>query len=84
MFAPSLENQTPQELEKSIKSFKQIVLIHEDKVAHPEQYVFDWDKRSEEYRTGIIKKWKKEILNHKRLIEKGASFLENKGENDGK
>lgn len=51
------------QLEKTARSFTKTIAEHEDKIAHPEKYIPDWQERSEEYKQGIIKHWHKEIRN---------------------
>ncbi len=44
-------------LARSVNSYAQRVTEHNDKIANPEKYVKDWEKRSPEYQSGLIRKW---------------------------
>lgn len=61
-----VQKYTTNQLEKSIKSYNQTIEEHYEKLQNPIKYIEDWDERDERYKTGIMKKWQKDI---KRNIE---------------
>ena len=55
------------EIEKSIRSLQEQIIVHEDKIANPDSYI-DMDI-SEQQRDGLINRyWPKEVLNFKQQI----------------
>lgn len=61
--------QTEKELLKGMRKEQKKIDLHLDKIAHPEKYVDDWENRNEQYKKGIIEKWKKDIRNHRLQVE---------------
>lgn len=82
LFAPRLEEQSPQELEKTIKSHEKIMEIHKDKIKNPEKHCSDWESIDQRKKDGRIEYWKKEIKNHTKLIKKAQELI--KERKDGK
>lgn len=82
LFAPRLEEQSPQELEKTIKSHEKIMEIHKDKIKNPEKYCSDWESIDQRKKDGCIEYWEKEIKNHTKLIKKAQELI--KERKDGK
>ncbi|MCD7712048.1 MAG: hypothetical protein LUJ25_04920, partial [Firmicutes bacterium] len=50
-----------EQLQKSIVSHVNQVKRHADKIKSPETYVPDWDKRSQQYKSGLLRKWEKDM-----------------------
>lgn len=51
------------QLEKAIRSHQATIDIHRQKISNPRSIVEDWDARSAEYQSGLLKKWQAEIDN---------------------
>lgn len=49
------------QLQKSIVSRVSQLERHADKIAHPENYVADWESKDPCYQRGLIQKWEKDI-----------------------
>lgn len=55
------ESKTRKQLQKSVISRMAQVELHAEKMAHPEQYVADWNMLSEIQQAGLIHKWEKDM-----------------------
>jgi hypothetical protein len=77
-------NQSDEQLIKSFNSFKRNVDAHEAKIKNPAFYVLDWESKSEEYRAGIIRKWKKDLLCNQEQLEIAANILNERGVQRGR
>lgn len=49
------------QLQRSIISHTEQVERHADKIAHPEQYDLNWAVKTPQQRTGLLKKWRKDM-----------------------
>lgn len=78
LFAPGLKDQSPKELQKSIKSHEKVIALHQYKIAHPELYIDDYKSAREEDIRHTVEYWKKEISNHQNMLEKAKKYLEEK------
>lgn len=78
LFAPSLEDQSPKELEKTIKSTQKSIDLHKQKIANPEQYCATWEQYDERKKQGAIKFWEKEIAGKTAFVENAKKILEEK------
>lgn len=54
-------NKSKPRLLKSIKSHEDQVLLHADKIAHPEKYDTGWSSKSEQEKEGLLRKWRKDM-----------------------
>lgn len=48
-------------MEKSLRSHKKTIALHEDKIKNPQKYVSDWENLPQNRREGLIRKWKHEV-----------------------
>ena len=64
-----LDGLGPRQLDRSIRSYRSQIEVHRAKLAEPRRIVQDWDSRSEEYKTGLLTKWRGEIKNFEEKIE---------------
>ncbi len=55
--------------DKAIKSYKKQIDKHSDKIKNPQNYIPDWEHKSEQYKNGVINYWEKEIKNFKNQIK---------------
>ena len=72
----SIAKQNDRQLQKSIVSWKKNVAEHEDKINNPANYDSDWDSKTETWKAGLIKHWKKEIVYFKENIKEAEAELE--------
>jgi len=68
-------NYDNEKLIKSINSHKKRIIEHEDKIKNPQKYVSSWETHREEYKMGLIKRWKKEIENFQYQIKMAEETL---------
>lgn len=52
---------SPREIEKSLRSLRKQVALHEAKIANPEQYIDNSAIMGERERVGLVRKWQKDI-----------------------
>ena len=50
---------------KSVKSYNETIDFHYKKIEKTWEYCTDWESRSEQYKQGLIKDWKKDIKRNK-------------------
>lgn len=55
---------------KAINSYKKQIERHQHKIDNPQDYVQDWDSKSEQYKNGLLNYWRKEIKNFENQIMK--------------
>lgn len=72
----ALQDMDDKQVLKSIKSFDKNVLEHEEKIKNPSMHVSNWEGRSDQYKQGIIRKWKKDIERNRQQgeIAKGVAI----------
>jgi hypothetical protein len=56
--------------ERIIRHLRKRIDEHKDKIKNPEKYIEDWYDRPDVYKKGILKYWKKEIINYYNQINK--------------
>lgn len=76
-----LLNYTDNALKRSIRKIEKQIIIHKDKLNKPERYVDDWENRGEDYKKGLLNKWRKEISRFENDIEDRIKELEKRGIN---
>ena len=74
-----LRNQTDNQLNKSINSFKNNIIEHQHKIAKPSDYIENWNDRNENYKNGMIEKWKKDILRNKNQLDVALGAARERG-----
>ena len=76
----NLQNQTPNQLRKGIRSLNKDLELHLKKIEHPEEYCVDWHSRDERAKIGLIKHWFHEIKTFKESIQSRVCELNRRGE----
>ena len=76
----NLENQTPNQLRKGIRSLNKDLELHLKKIETPENYCSDWNLKDEREKNGLIKHWLHEIKNFTESIQNRVEELEKRGE----
>ena len=76
----NLENQTPNQLRKGIRSLNKDLELHLNKIENPENYCSDWNSKDEREKSGLIKHWLHEIKNFTESIQNRVEELEKRGE----
>lgn len=76
----SLQNQTPVQLRKGIKTFKKRIDEHFAKIKNPEKFCDDWNSYDNEHQEGLIWHWQHEIKNFYESIQNRVEELEKRGE----
>lgn len=56
-----LEKMSLSQVQRTGKSLSENIALHRSKVKNPSDYVPDWDSRNDQYRTGLVLHWNKEI-----------------------
>jgi len=74
-----LNNQTDLQLLKSISSYYKNVEEHRQKIKNPDEYINNWEKRGEQYKTGIIKKWEKDMHRNQEQLEVAIGIATERG-----
>ncbi|MGN1112419.1 MAG: hypothetical protein ACI4RP_04365 [Acutalibacteraceae bacterium] len=74
--------QTSESLKRGIRSYKNVINLHNDKISNPEKYCSDWYEKDNRERVGLIKHWKKEIRNAQNSIDDRIAELKNRGDYD--
>ena len=74
----ALENQTPAQLRKGIRSLKKKIAIHQYKIEHPWESYSDWFSEPERQQ-GRIKHWQKEIEDFEESIQNRVDELNRRG-----
>ena len=69
-------------LKRAIRKYKKNIELHNDKIAHPEQYCNDWDSKDPRKKDGLIKHWKKEIRDAQQSIDDRIEELKRRGDYD--
>lgn len=72
-----LKNQSAKELRKGIKSLKEKIELHNEKIRNPRAYCKNWDERSRAAQEGLIRYWKKELINQKTELTSEKDGSEN-------
>ena len=75
-----LSKQKTISIRKGIVNLESKITLHEDKIAHLEQYYSDWFDTDPIINVGRIKHWEKEIDNFKLGIANRLKELEVRGE----
>ena len=75
----NLQNQTPNQLRKGIRSFKKRIDEHLAKIAEPWKYYQDWYSEPDK-QTGRIGHWQDEIDNFNESIQNRIDELAKRGE----
>ena len=77
----ALNGQTDLQLQKSVSSFTKNIEEHKDKIASPPKFIDNWSQRSEQYKTGIINKWEKDILRNEEQLAVALGVAKERGLN---
>ncbi|HRK67137.1 MAG TPA: RHS repeat-associated core domain-containing protein, partial [Hyphomonas sp.] len=64
-FLRNYSSKSIRELERGIKNISKEISSHYSKIKNPEKYVSEWGKRSDQYKKGVVEKWKKDIARQK-------------------
>ena len=75
----SIQRQTEKQLRKSISSCSNTVLLHQDKITHPEIYDSNWGEKDERQKAGLLLHWEKEIRTIRKNIEQAKEELRKRG-----
>ena len=74
-----IQKQTDKQLQKSIKSWQEVVDTHKDKVNNPAKYDKDWDNKDDTHKAGLLNHWRKEIRYTEKNIEEAENELKKRG-----
>ncbi len=77
-FLDNLPKQGERQIRKTIASHLRQAERHESKIATPQDYVSDWDQKSEAYRAGLIEKWRREAEDRRQPVEIARRYLDEK------
>ena len=75
-----IKRQSVSELRKGIKSFEDLIELHNYKIANPAEYYADWNDVPEKIQKGRIKHWEKEKRTFKESIQNREEELKRRGE----
>jgi general stress protein YciG len=77
----SLDMQDDEKLVKSLNSFKTNVTEHLEKISNPKENAkdIDWNNTSENYKQGLIAKWKKDIKRNDIFAAIAEGILKERG-----
>ena len=67
------------QIEKSVRSLQKRIEEHKKMIEHPSRYVTGWDDRSEEYKTGIVIYWQREIERYSIQKREAEDYLAGRG-----
>ena len=76
----NLENQTPAQLRKGIRTFKKRIDEHLAKIENPEKFCVEWNSYNDKQREGLVCHWQHEIKNFVESIQNRVEELEKRGE----
>ena len=76
----ALENQTPNQLRKGIRSLKKKIDLHLSKIANPAEFCDDWHSKDDRAKFGLIRHWRKEIEDAEESIQNRIDELTKRGE----
>ena len=79
-FAEKLENQTPAQLRKGIRSLNKDLELHLKKIENPAIYCNNWNSKDERGKNGLIKHWRHEVKTFAESIQNRVEELEKRGE----
>ncbi len=74
--------QSSTSLKKGIRSYKEQINLHNQKIASPEKYDIDWNEKDARAQAGLIKHWKKEIKTAQKSIDDRIDELRKRGDYD--
>lgn len=77
-----LVNQSSNSLRRGINKFKARIQEHEAYISNPVEHCPDWESKSPEEQSGLIRHWTKEIGNFNQSIQNRIDELRNRGEYD--
>ena len=72
------------EIRKSIASFQKRITEHLGYIENPESKIADFASKSEDYRKGVVQKWRWDIERHKAQSQVLRGVLDERGSNNGK
>ena len=75
-----LQNQTPDQLRKVIRSLNRDLELHLKKIENPKDYCSDWNSKDERAKAGLIKHWLHEIKTFAESIQNRVDDLGKRGE----
>lgn len=75
-----LANQSAASLQKGIRNLEKQIELHEDKIASPEKYVNNWSSLDQRYRDGVIRHWKKELIDFSESVNNRIEELKKRGD----
>ena len=76
----AIENQTPNQLRKGIRSLKKKIDIHKAKIENPAKFCENWNSRDQRAKYGLIRHWQKEIEDTEESIQNRVDELKKRGE----
>ena len=76
----NLQNQTPAQLRKGIRSLNRDLELHLKKIENPSDYCSDWNSKNERAKAGLIKHWLHEIRIFAESIQNRVDELGKRGE----
>lgn len=65
---PGFSRQTDKQLEKSIRSLKKNIALHQQKQQNPNKYCPGWDGKSKKEKEGLLWYWEKEIRRYEKQV----------------
>lgn len=74
-----IQKQTDTQLQKSIKSWQDVVNEHKDKIKNPSKYDKDWDSKDDRHKAGLLRHWQKEVRYTEKNIEEAENELKKRG-----
>lgn len=78
----NISKQRSASLKKGIRSYKEVIALHKDKIANPEKYFPGWDEIDPREQAGTLRHWQKEIKNAKQSMDDRIAELRRRGEYD--
>lgn len=77
-----IQNQPSNSLKRAIRKYESKIAEHEEKIAHPESLIPDWETKDVREQNGLKKHWQKEIRNFKQSIDDRIEELKKRGDYD--
>lgn len=65
---PGFSRQTDKQLEKSIRSLKKNIALHQQKQQNPNKYCPGWDGKRKKEKEGLLWYWEKEIRRYEKQV----------------
>lgn len=78
----AIKNQSSNSLKKAIKTLREHVAEHEQKIENPKAFYPKWNTYDERQKEGFKKHWKKEIQNFQQSIQNRIDELKARGDYD--